>query len=320
MSSLKTLLKICVAALLIGWLVRSGALDLRVLGDLLFSPVIIPLLLCAVGNIMLNHYRWLLLLRSQNLNYSFLSSVPLTFIGLFFGFAIPGGVGGDVVKTYYLVREQPGRRLSAAVTVLWDRLIGLFGMLLVAFVTLMLHSELLWQQTEIRAIAVALGALLIGFILGFTILLQPHLYALVQRWTRSWPRVHSLLTRLEQSMVAFRQNKLVFVRCILVSWVSLMLAISFILLVAFHTSDNVDWRSYFFIIPLVFVATALPITPAGIGVGQAAIYFLFKVCTGEVSQVGPNAITAWQVANLLWGVVGAYFYLRYKQSDAAVHA
>ncbi len=65
--------------------------------------------------------------------------------------------------------------------------------------------------------------------------------------------------------------------------------------------------------PHCLISTVLPITPAGVGVGQVAIYQLYKLYTGIDSQIGPNAFTAFQVVLLCWGLFGAYFYVTGKK-------
>ena len=56
------------------------------------------------------------------------------------------------------------------------------------------------------------------------------------------------------------------------------------------------------------MAVAIPISPAGIGVGQAVFLTLFTWYNGVESSMGPTLITINQVCLALWGVVGAWFY------------
>jgi uncharacterized protein (TIRG00374 family) len=76
--------------------------------------------------------RWQLLLRVQNARLSWSRVTALVMIGLFFNFFIPGGTGGDAVKIFYLLKETPGHRAGAVLSVLVDRLIGLFALVLLA--------------------------------------------------------------------------------------------------------------------------------------------------------------------------------------------
>ena len=78
---------------------------------------------------------------------------------------------------------------------------------------------------------------------------------------------------------------------------------------------NVDipLQAYFFVVPVGLVAMAAPISPAGIGVGQAAFLALFNMYLGYNSTVGPTAATANQIIMLMWGLFGSIFYFRRKK-------
>jgi uncharacterized membrane protein YbhN (UPF0104 family) len=75
--------------------------------------------------------RWQILLRVQGIRISWWRMYGLLMVGLFFSLFIPGGTGGDLVKGYYLLKEAPvGRKTSAALSVVMDRLLGLLGVAL----------------------------------------------------------------------------------------------------------------------------------------------------------------------------------------------
>ncbi|MCX5633857.1 MAG: lysylphosphatidylglycerol synthase transmembrane domain-containing protein [Phycisphaerae bacterium] len=83
-----------------------------------------------VGQIMLA-FRWWLLLRTQSIIISFSAVVRLYFLGLFYSNFMPGSVGGDLIRAWY-VTQHTNKRFEAALSVLVDRIIGLFSILLVA--------------------------------------------------------------------------------------------------------------------------------------------------------------------------------------------
>src|SRR5688500_15301565 len=61
---------------------------------------------------------------------------------IFFNFFVPDGFGGtvgDVVKIFYLLKETPGRRTQALLSVLVDRVIGLFSLIMLGGVILALQ-------------------------------------------------------------------------------------------------------------------------------------------------------------------------------------
>jgi hypothetical protein len=76
---------------------------------------------------------------------------------------------------------------------------------------------------------------------------------------------------------------------------------------------ELPFSMYCFLVPIGVIVQALPISPAGIGVGQAAFFFLFNLSLGKESQIGPTAITTMQILQFVWGIVGAFFYLQRKK-------
>ena len=73
-------------------------------------------------------------------------------------------------------------------------------------------------------------------------------------------------------------------------------------------------NAYLFIIPIGMITTAIPITPAGIGIGQAAYLKLFEWSLGYPTTIGADAITIWQAMALVIFMAGGYFYVTYRRT------
>jgi uncharacterized protein (TIRG00374 family) len=76
--------------------------------------------------------RWQLLLRIQKIRLSWLRAFAIVMIGLFFNILLPGLIGGDAVRLYYVFKQAPGRKTPAALSVVMDRLLGLLSILFLA--------------------------------------------------------------------------------------------------------------------------------------------------------------------------------------------
>ena len=76
--------------------------------------------------------RWYILVRALDLPFTFRNACRLGMVGLFYNTFLPGAVGGDLVKAYSIAKGEPKRKASAVATVIADRLLGLFGLLLFA--------------------------------------------------------------------------------------------------------------------------------------------------------------------------------------------
>ncbi len=73
------------------------------------------------------------------------AAIRLFFLGLFYNNLMPGSVGGDLVKAWY-VTKHTDKRLEGVLSVFMDRVIGLFGMVLMAIFT---YLAFVWGQATI---------------------------------------------------------------------------------------------------------------------------------------------------------------------------
>jgi len=87
-------------------------------------------------------FRWFILLRSQSIFIPFISTVRLHFLGLFYNNCMPGSVGGDLIRAWYITKHT-NKRFEAVLSVFVDRIVGLFSTLIIAvfFYTLFLRGE-----------------------------------------------------------------------------------------------------------------------------------------------------------------------------------
>ena len=75
--------------------------------------------------------RWWILLRTQQIFIPFWAAVRLYFLGWFYNIIMPGSVGGDLVRLWYVTKHTE-KKFEAALSVLVDRIIGLISTLIIA--------------------------------------------------------------------------------------------------------------------------------------------------------------------------------------------
>lgn len=310
-----TVAKVGFAAGLIYWMIKNGALDFDVFIKLA-SPTLIAIgIVWSISQIVINNYRWLALMRGQGFDSSTSRTLPLSFIGMFFNFFMPGGVGGDVVKGYYLLQEHPRKKFAGAVSIFMDRVMGFFAMIGMAFLALFFNWSAVEHSRELQGVAYGVSALFLGFLVFFFLSLS----RVLQR-----ERISKVLFEkipggskvrvIYDALHSYRKAPGALVSAALLSAVNIMLMVGFVYGIAQATGvSNIPFAVFCFLVPIGVVVTALPISPAGIGVGQAAFYFLFNLYLGKESQLGPTAITSMQIMQFLTGLIGAFFYLNRKK-------
>lgn len=174
---LSTSLKFLLAGGLIVWMMERGNLHFSLLLHLTHPAYLAPCFLALFLNLYINNYRWVVLMRGQGFQLGIKETLPLSLIGLFFNYAMPGGVGGDLVKGFYIMQLYPQRRTSAATGVLIDRIVGLFGMVVMSLVALGLNLEMINNRPELKSLAVGVIALFLAFSGFFLCLFQTDLRA-----------------------------------------------------------------------------------------------------------------------------------------------
>ncbi len=310
-SKILTIFKIALAAGLIFWLVQSGRLDFSNLSLLLAPQFLIPCLFLTGLGLYLCIERWRALMASQGIFLSSWRTTQLVLIGTFFNYFMPGGVGGDVVKAFYIAKDFPNSKAKVIISVLMDRIIGLFSMILLAI------AIMLWKWPEIQAvpqlrfILTILFFLLLAFILFWTLIFSQFLLEspVVKKIIHLLPGTKSI-QKVIQSLTDYRHGKKQVLTALILSLTAQTSAVLF-----FYVAGNglgftqVPFSTYLFVVPVGFMIQAIPIAPAGIGIGQAAFLFLFNLALAEKTSLGPSTITAFQLATFFYGLLGALCYL-----------
>lgn len=310
-------LKFTVAFGLIALLIYSGKLDFGLLKTLLTPFYLTVLFLMAGMNTLLLNYRWQLLLRERSLPWDFKRVFPTYLIGIFFNYALPGAIGGDVVKAFYVARDNPSRKMDAISTVLVDRILGLYSMVLISLVVVVLNYQFVVSQPEL----VWAGLMILGLFGFMSLFFGVAFSRRLRRWVNFDLFLEKMplgekLKKVYLAFHAYRDHTPVLAQSVLISVLAQTVAIFFMIVVGNAIGEgHIAWETYFFAAPLGFIISAVPLAPAGIGVGQMAFLFLFQLYSGQETPLGQTAITAFQIALFAWGLVGAFFYLRRKKPE-----
>lgn len=308
---LTTFLKLIVATLLIFWLVQSGRFDLKALAKIsspitwIFGLVTFPILLC------LNTKRWQLLLNLEQVSIPFWKAFQLSLIGIFFNFFMPGGVGGDVVKAGYLMADFKQKKWFIGWSILVDRALGLLALLLYSGVTGLLFYQKLPEPFQLSFYSLSLLIVCGFFGLVLTLVLSP------KSWLDRLICSHPLLEKtIRPLFFFFRKPKKIFIPFFM-SFISQGLVISMGVFLIYKLNVELPIWMVLLVFPFGFLATILPISPAGIGVGQAAFFFLFDKVAGQ-GELGVLTITYYQAIQFIIGLIGGLLFISYKKKPSTV--
>ena len=129
---LNKFLWLAISLLAVGWLLKGINKEelLNAIRQARIGWLVTAIVLFGISQAALSR-RWMALLKPHQVVISFWQAVKLTFLGLFYNNFMPGSVGGDLLKGWYVTHHCPKeRKLHAALSVLIDRLLGLSGTVL----------------------------------------------------------------------------------------------------------------------------------------------------------------------------------------------
>jgi glycosyltransferase 2 family protein len=268
-----------------------------------------------IVGVLITFYRWQLLLKGQNIFLSTKDVISLGFIGLFFTSILPGAVGGDLVKSVYIAKKVKSNKTSSVLTVLLDRVIGVTALVMICTLGLLLNFETVLKHAELRTLSLIIVAILVALMLMT--------YIGLSRKIRKNKLFNSLINKLPFSGMfnkvydafhAYRDKHKYLTYALLLSFFNHALNITaFYLITKALGFSELGIYTYFFIVPMGLITTAIPITPAGIGVGQAAFLKLFEWTMNVKTTIGADAITIWQALSIIIFMFGGIFYLTYKK-------
>lgn len=333
------LLKIGLAAALIWYVVdKAGGPEtiVRALSSIDRGGWVVGLAIVFVANV-LAMLRWHLLMRSVGLNSTPWIALRLGFLGVFFNNVVPGLTGGDLVKAVYVTRENPEQRAAAVVSVIVDRAIGIVALALIAAVVIPFDFESYGQAAV--GIYGFLAAAGVGAVLVLSRRAKARLRSLLARFGVSSQKAGAgLLGKLDQAVSMYRDRTRLLALAVLMSVTVHMLIIVALSVFGEALTDgglaaldagtfelqegadavtrraellslhDMQLDAYCSVVPIIMIISALPIAPAGWGVGEAAFVYFFST-VGVVSTDATALSFTYRLTAMLVSLLGGVFFV-----------
>ena len=290
-------LKLVVGGTLIAWLMTSGRLDFSPLLEESASPLHLVGFSLLVTGFILQVLRWRRLLEIQKISATLRQALSWFWIGEFFALVLPGTLGGELARGFYIVRSTGRARLAALSTVAVDRALGLFAILFLGTVT---AAVLLLGETPSSASQSGVSATV-------TLLLLAMCAALIGV---AFPPSRRILMRLvpkrflasvESLLDDYLTRKKLLVWCFVLSLMAHLLLMTAFMVAGRILGTPLLWYQVLLAVPLVLIALVLPLSPGGIGVGETAASVLFAQFGVENGAAIMLIVRVWLVVVQLSG-------------------
>src|SRR5579859_158042 len=262
--------------------------------------------------LLVSAYQWQCLLRGEQIRAGLLKLVKLYLIGTGFSHFLPTGMGGDVVKAFYVGRDSDNYAGSASAVVM-TRLTGFFGMQLVAFSALILWHAYFHRELTLWAV---LLSLVVGGMLGGVVLLAAVLPRMVKKsWTRN--RVLAGVIPVGNALIGAMKRPLLLASATLIGVVFWLLSALNYYVYAQALRIDVPFYFYLVAIPVASLVAFLPVTINGFGLRESAFVYIFA--TMHVSAASSLLLALlMDVQVLFFGAIGGFLYLTMRRDGRAV--
>jgi uncharacterized protein (TIRG00374 family) len=222
----------------------------------------------------LRAFKWNLLLRTQGVSISFWCAQQLNWIGAFFAYWTPAGLGSDLYRFGALGRD--GQKSAVAATLVIERYLGIMSVGVVWLLSLPIALQHVWVISERQALALAAVVLI-------TVLSLP---LVLGTW---WPRcisglvparltrVRQGLFRLSEQLSSFRRRPGVLMIFLVLSLLEVLSYILINYLAARALSLDVSLVFLLSAMPPVYLLLRLPVSIQGWGIQEGAFGYVLAL-------------------------------------------
>lgn len=234
--------------------------------------------------------RWKLLLPEK---FTVRRLFSLYMIGSFFSNFLPGVIGGDVVKAYYLNKDAKKISLTLA-SIFMDRYLGYVSLMVLGMgafpfaLGYMEGSVYKWAMPSIFA------AFLVGSFLFFGLQLG---------------RRFRVVSEFYEYFVSLRDRKGVIIRALLLSVLLQVMGFLSVAMLARAMGEHVPVLLLFVFLPIIITLVSIPISISGLGVREGAFVLLLGLI-GVKPEAATSLSLAWFFSVFLGSIPGLIAYIR----------
>jgi glycosyltransferase 2 family protein len=253
--------------------------------------------------------RWKKVLENLSIQISYIKVLNYLWIGLFFNQALPSSVGGDSLRAYYLFQDNKCSIKDAAFGVLIDRIIGMFGLVLLVLSTFNFYSHLLQNQ-------LAKWGLLIVSFSALGVIIAVLFFDYMPKYLQKWKVIRGLFSLAKKGRVIIFSfspglgliSISIFIHC---------LSITAVISLSQALNLDINLLGILMVVPAANIIMAAPISIAGWGVREG-IMVLGLGYIGVASEQALALSLTYGILTLIVSLPGSIFWLQnnYKHNQA----
>jgi len=280
-------------------------------------PAFLLLALTPLGQL----WRWQNLLRAGGVSLPNRDVFSFLMISKFFNMAFPGYVSGDILRGWYIFRRgrvqangipvaetERGKTAPPTVvaSIVFDRAAGLFPLFVLSLAGLL---GVFWHPLPAKIVLTVglvagggVAAMLLLFLFAYWLPRPPELLLRLAK------RIHceASLKYLQEVTRDYVRDLPLIARIVGISFLTQGAGLASFVLFGWALKVDLPLAAYLIVVPLGLMLVAVPIAPAGLGVGQVAFLSLFHFM--GTSQ-GANLFTLYMASFVFINLSGAFLYM-----------
>ena len=323
------LIRIAVAAIALYFAFRGENLKdiVKVFGSLNILVFASALGLLVAGQLVFV-LRWLILLRTQSVHVSYWPALKLHLLGLFYNNCLPGAVGGDLLRAWY-VTMHTDKKIEAALSVFVDRAVGFTCTVAIAFLSYWLipaqgsgaefelGTEFNFASLSVKfLLALLVLAVLAAVVIAamyFSSKLRPYLLKYVFILGLSWKL---WLGRIVKAVKLYCCKPFILLLAVVLSFICQAMPIYGLYLIGRNLGIEAHIKYYYIFFPLSWIIGVIPISIGGTGIMELGLKGLFSKVAQVTASQGLILALAQRLTWLLISIPGVIIHITGKHLPA----
>jgi len=256
--------------------------------------------LVLVAHNLLGTWRWHTIIRKFRIKVKYPKLLKFYYIGSFVGFFLPTSIGGDVARIFLLRREVQSLEVGSS-TVIVERILGLFSILL------LFASSLMFGANKIIEISLfwPVTFFIIIFIFGLWVL-----FYLPENWLKKIlflsPKINLKIQNIFRELKSFRNETTLILEGLILSilFQSAMIIVYYLLSLSINL--RIPFQYFLLFMPPVWVLSLIPLSLNGLGIREGAFIYLFSLLgysTEQLSFVSVLGVSLLIIQGLIGGII-----------------
>jgi len=235
--------------------------------------------------------RWKLLLPEK---FTVRRLFSLYMIGSFFSSFLPGIIGGDVVKAYYLNKDAKKLSLTLA-SIFMDRYMGYAGLILMGTAAFPFAMGLMTESIYKWVMPAIFVAFVIGSFLFFGLQLG---------------RRFKVVAEFYEYFVSLKTRTDILFKTLMLSFAVQLISFLTVAMLSHAMGQKIPLVLLFVVLPIVNTLTTIPISISGVGVREGAFVVLLGLI-GVKPAVATSLSLAWFFSTFIGSMPGLLAYIRH---------